>query len=41
MVESGVRAIERVAVTILGTVGGRVALKPGENLAVGDQVRVG
>jgi len=41
VVESGARASESVAVTILGTVGGRVALKPGETLATGDRVRVG
>ena len=33
-------ATERVTVTIVGVVDGRVALKPGETLKVGDQVRV-
>jgi hypothetical protein len=41
LVVSGGGAVQRVAVTIIGTVDGRVALEPGGRLKAGDQVRVG
>jgi hypothetical protein len=41
LVVSGGGAVQRVAVTIIGTVDGRVALEPGGGLKAGDQVRVG